>query len=152
VQPPKGYAREDLKPYDAFSPLNRLVDAVPPESNHAREFNDLCARIASGKAAPKDLETARQQLTLWRDNDALLAPTLPKSDLTAELLPLSKGLSRAATIGLLALDALQSRRPLPAATRKQQLAELQLLMKPQAVLLDRIVPGVEMLVQVDRTK
>jgi len=152
VQPPKGYAREDLKPYDAFSPLNRLVDAVPPESNHAREFNDLCARIASGKAAPKDLETARQQLTLWRDNDALLAPTLPKSDLTAELVPLSQGLSHAAAIGLLALDALQSRRPLPAATRKQQLVELQLLMKPQAVLLDRIVPGVEMLVQVDRTK
>jgi hexosaminidase len=152
VQPPKGYAREDLKPYDAFSPLNRLVDAVPPESNRAREFNNLCARIAAGKAAPADWETARQSLTLWRDNDALLGPTLLRSDLTAELVPVSQGLSHAATIGLLALDALHGGRPLPVEMQKMQLSELKQIAKPQAVLLDMIVTGVEALVQACRSK
>ncbi len=152
VQPPRDYAREDLKPYDAFSPLNRLVDAVAPESNQAREFNSLCTRIASGNGSSADWEAARHSLTLWRDNDALLEPTLSNADLTAELVPLSQSLSRTAAIGLLALDALHTRRPLPAATRASQLAELKQLAKPQAVLLDRIVPGVEMLVQANRTK
>ena len=32
VQPPVGYQREELKKYDWYSPLNHLVDAVPPES------------------------------------------------------------------------------------------------------------------------
>jgi hexosaminidase len=152
VQPPRGYAREGLRPYDAFTPLNRLVDAVPPESNQAREFDDLCARIAAGKASPADWGAARRSLTLWRDNDALLEPTLPRSELTAELVPLSQGLSHAAAIGLLALDALHNGRPLSAEIQRTQLGELKQLAKPQAVLLDRIVPGVEKLVQAYRTK
>ena len=36
VQPPVGYQREELKKYDWHSPLNHLVDAVPPESEMAR--------------------------------------------------------------------------------------------------------------------
>jgi hypothetical protein len=96
VQPPRDYARGSLKPSDAFSPLNRLVDAVPPESNTVREFNQIAARIATGKTNSGDWEKARQCLTLWRDNDAVLQPTLLKSDLTAELVPLSQNLSHAA--------------------------------------------------------
>jgi hexosaminidase len=152
VQPPRDYAREDLKPYDAFSPLNRLIDTVPPESDKAREFNELAARIAAGKAAPGDWETARQGLTLWRDNDAVLQPSLVKSELTAELVPLSHNVAQASTIGLLALDSLQKNQPVSAETQKQQLSELKELEKPEAVLLDRIVPGVELLVHATRTQ
>jgi hexosaminidase len=150
VQPPRGYTREGLKPYNAFSPLNRLVDAVPPESNGAREFNNLCIRIAAGNASPADWETARLSLTLWRDNDALLEPTLQQSELTAELVPLSEGLSHTATIGLLALNALQNKQPLPADIRKTQQSDLEQLAKPQAVLLDMIVPGVGVLVRANK--
>jgi hexosaminidase len=146
VQPPRDYAREELRAYDAFYPLNRLVDTVPPESDKAREFNDLAARIAAGKATPEDWQKARQWLALWRDNDATLQPSLPKSTLTAELAPLSHNLSQAATIGLLALDALQNNAPVSAEMQKKQLAELKELEKPQAILLNRIVPGVEVLV------
>ena len=41
VAPPTGYERYALeggKSYTVFTPLNRLVDAVPPESEKAREF------------------------------------------------------------------------------------------------------------------
>lgn len=146
VQPPRDYAREKLKNYDAFTPLNRLVDTVSPESDKARMFNELAARIATGKATSADWEQARQWLTLWRDNDAVLQPSLQRSDLTAELVPVSHHLAHAATMGLLALNSLQNNRPLSADTQKQQLSELKELEKPEAVLLDEIVPGVELLV------
>lgn len=150
VQPPRDYVRGNLKSYDAFSPLNRLVDTVAPESNQAREFNHLSTRIATGKALPTEWEKARQCLLLWRDNDAVLQPALEKSDLTAELVPLSRGLSQVATIGLLALDALQNNLPVSSETQAKQMSQLKELAKPQAVLLDRIIPGVEALVQATR--
>lgn len=147
VQPPRDYTRENLKSYDAFSPLNRLVDTVPPESDKARKFDELAARIATGKADPEDWRKARQWLVLWRDNDAALQPSLAKSELTAELVPLSHNLAQTATIGLLALDALQNNQPVSAETQKQQLSQLKELEKPEAILLNKIVPGVEVLVQ-----
>ena len=152
VQPPRDYAREGLKPYDAFSPLNRLVDTIPPESNKAREFNEVAARIATGKAVSGDWQKARQWLMLWRDNDAVLQPSLVKSALTAELVPLSHNLYQAATIGLLALDALQNSLPVSAETQKKQLSELKEFEKPKAVLVNMIVSGVEVLVQATRTQ
>src|ERR1700731_3586022 len=76
VQPPKDYVRGGLKSYDAFSPLNRLVDTVPPESDEARKFNEVATRIAAGKAASGDWQKVRQWLVLWRDNDAVLQSLL----------------------------------------------------------------------------
>jgi hexosaminidase len=152
VQPPRDYAREELKPYDVFSPLNRLVDTVPPESDLARRFNEIAARIAAGKAASGDWQKARQWLVLWRDNDAVLQPSLVRSALTAELVPVSRNLSQAATIGLIALDALQNSTLVNGETQKKQLSELKELEKPEAVLLNRIVPGVEVLVQATKTQ
>jgi hexosaminidase len=152
VQPPRDYARESLKQYDVFSPLNRLVDTVPPESDAAREFKQIAARISTVKTVPGDWQKARQWLVLWRDNDAVLQPSLVQSALTAELVPLSRNLSKAATIGLLALDSLQNGLPVTAETQKEQLSQLKDLEKPEAVLIDMIVPGVEVLVEAAKTK
>ncbi len=146
VQPPEGYEREGLREYDYYVPLNRMVDAVPPESDQGREFDELAVKLAAGTATPDEGKQARAWLTLWRDNDAHLQPLLLQSDLTAELVPVSRGLSQAATIGLAALDALENHQALADADRQQKLATLKGLEAPQAVLLDRIVPGVETLV------
>ncbi|MGA2536354.1 MAG: family 20 glycosylhydrolase, partial [Terracidiphilus sp.] len=87
VQPPRGYAREELKQYTALTPLNRLVDAVPPESETARRFNQLASLIAAGKASPQQWQEAQAWLVRWRDNDAKLQPSLSDSELTQELAP-----------------------------------------------------------------
>jgi hexosaminidase len=152
VQPPRDYAREGLKSYDAFSPLNRLVDAVPPESDKAREFNEIAARIATGKAAPGDWQKAHQWLVLWRDNDAVLQPSLGNSALTAELVPLSHNVAQTATIGLLALASLQDNLPVNLETQKKELSTLKEFERPEAVLMNRIVPGVTVLVRAARTR
>ena len=150
VEPPKEYARESLAIYGSYTPLNRLVDAVPAESQTAREFNELAARIASGNASAADLAEARQWLTFWRDNDAALQPLLAASSLTQELAPMSLNLKQAAGIGLEALSSLESHKPVSSSAQEQQLESLKKLKAPEAVLLNAIVPGVEQLVQVSR--
>ncbi len=147
VQPPVGYAREDMRPYTTLSPLNRLVDAVPPESEMARKFNELAKVIAAGKATPEQWQKAHDWLVRWRDNDAKLAPSLGDSELTAELIPLSRSLAQVAGIGLEALDDLKNHRTVSAEANEKNLEVLKAAGKPQAVLVDKVVPAVELLVK-----
>ncbi len=147
VEPPKEYAREELGNYDTYTPLNRMVDAVPPESDRARDFRDLANRIAAGQGTSSDWQQARQWLTLWRDNDAALQRLLPQSALTVELVPVSRNLSEAAAIGLSALDSLENHQPVTPSIRQEQLSSLKSMEAPQAVLIDTVVPGVETLVR-----
>jgi hexosaminidase len=147
VQPPEGYQREDLKPYDTSSPLNHLVDAVPPESETARQFSEIVKRIVAGKASPDDWQKARAWLVLWRDNDAKLQSSLGRSAITDELVPLSHDVSQVAAIGLRALDDLENHRPGSPDLVASNMQLLKTAGKPEAVLRDMIVPPVESLVQ-----
>jgi hexosaminidase len=147
VQPPKEYAREELREYTSLSPLNHLVDAISPESNTAREFAQICKRIAAGSASPQDWETAHNWLTLWRDNNAKLQPTLGQSDITAELAPVSKSLHDVAEIGLSTLESLHQHTVIAAETQRRNLEVLTAAAKPQAVLLLMVAPPIELLVK-----
>jgi hexosaminidase len=147
VQPPVGYERESLKEYDWHSPLNHLVDAVPPESNTARNFSNLVAAIVAGTASPEQWQKAKDQLARWRDNDAKLQPSLKQSDITAELIPVSQTLAQVSAIGLRALDDLQNHRAADAATTQSDTQTLKGAEKPQGVLRNMIVAPVEALVK-----
>ena len=152
VQPPVGYQREELKQYNWHSPLNHLVDAVPPESETARRFARLASAIAAGHADPEQFSEAREWLTLWRNNGAKLEPSLNNSDITAELVPLSQSLSKVAAIGLRALDDLENRRMPGTAATQNDLQWLKAAEKPQAVLRNMTVAPVESLVQAAATQ
>ena len=147
VQPPIGYEREELKHYDATSALNRLVDAVPPESEVARRFAEAAKAVADGSASAEERREVRHWLVAWRENDAKLEPQLAKSELTAELAPVSQTLAQVATFGLEALDDLENHRVLDAGIAQRELEILKQAEKPQAVLRDMVVTPVEVLVQ-----
>jgi hexosaminidase len=151
VQPPRLYERQELRTFTDFTPLNHLDDAVPPESDTAREFNEIAKRIISGRATPGEWQRARAWLTLWRDNDAALQPLLARSVLTKDLAPVSQNLSEVAEIGLRALDDLQEKRTVKGEDRKSTIEFLKRSAKPQAVLLLMVVPSVELLVEATRT-
>jgi hexosaminidase len=136
-----------MKEHHPSTPLNRLADAVPPESETARRFNELAQLIVNGKASPQQWQEARERLALWRDNDAKLEPLLGGSELTEELIPLSQSLSQVAAAGLQALDDLENHRTADAALYAKNLQTVKDAEKPQAELLDKAAPGVELLLQ-----
>jgi hexosaminidase len=146
LQPPQGYERESLHEYNSASPLNRMVDAVPPESETARRFAQLAILISVGNAPPKQWQEAHDLLVMWRDNDAKLEPELSSSELTAELSAVSHSLSQVAAIGLQSLDDLKNHRVLSADARAKNMQLLKAAAKPRAVLVDEVASPVELLV------
>jgi hexosaminidase len=144
LEPVKDYDRGKTQSYSTEVPLNRLVDAVPPESELAREFTDLVAKAAVDSSARTEV---RKWLTAWRDNDRKLQPFLPASVLLADLSPLSHDLSSLGTAGLEALDAIESSQPVAPDKRSQQLAIVDESSKPHAEMMIVIAPAIRLLVK-----
>ena len=138
VQPAALGPRTRTHKYTQQTPLNRLVDAARPESEAAREFAALVEKM--------DRAQIRAWLTRWRDNDAKLRPTLEKSALLAEDIPVSKDLSQLGTIGLQALDYIERNQRPTEAWVKEQRAFLEDAKKLHAELFIAIVPSIRKLV------
>jgi hexosaminidase len=125
VEPVKDYNRwDDAKgPIDFHAPLNRMIDAVYPESDVALRFQSLVEKyIQSGYKDQATDAQIRTYLTAWRDNDAKLSPLLSQSFLLQEVTPLSANLSALGAAGLQALDYLDKSQSPPDSWRAQQLA------------------------------
>lgn len=97
VEPVKEYEREKTQVYDVEAPLNHLVDAVPPESDQARQVEILAQRAIHDPSARLQL---RKLFMEWRDNDAHLEPYLATSALRKPLIPLSQSLSQLGVLGV----------------------------------------------------
>ena len=103
--------------------------------------------IVAKSATPEEWEQAEQWLTLWRDNDATLQPLLERSEITRELAPVSENLRKTAVAGLTALNDIRSKQTAGPDWRNQQVEFLKTAAKPEAVLIDGIVPSVQKLVE-----
>ncbi len=140
LEPVKGYARERARHYNRLTPLNRLVDATPPESNVARKFAEL---VDDWNAHQEEI---RQWLAKWQSNQARLAPLLDRSALLQEDIPLANEVSALAAAGLGAMDYLKSGKPAPQEWVAQQHTMLDQAAKPVAELTIAIQPAVRKLV------
>ena len=150
VEPVKDYTRGDaLKgAWDFRAPLNHLVDAVNPESQRARHFRDLVnSYLQSNNKDAMTEAQIRAHLAAWRDNDAKLRPTLQKSFLLQELVPLSGNLSTLSAAALFALDYLDKSEAAPETWRTQQFALIQQAKTPQANLLLMVVDPIQQLIE-----
>ena len=150
VEPVKDYNRWDdaQGPIDFHYPLTRMIDAVYPESDVAREFSNAVEQFA--QSGYKDRALAAQirgQLTLWRDNDARLSPLLQRSSLLKENVAVSQNLAMIGAAGLQALDYLDKGIPEPDLWKTQQLSVIEQAKKPSAGLLLVVVAPVQQLVQ-----
>jgi hexosaminidase len=150
VEPVKDYHRwDDSKgPIDFHAPLTRMIDAVYPESETAREFSTVVQQfVQSGYKDRAAAAKIRSSLTLWRDNDAKLRPLLPQSALLQENVPVSQNLAMLSAAGLQALDYLENGQPEPDLWKTQQLAVIEQASKPTAGLLLMVVMPVQQLVE-----
>lgn len=150
VEPVKDYTRADniRGRWDFRSPLNRLVDAVSPESETARRFGVLVKAYIQSNCKDKAAEAQiRTWLAAWRENDAKLEPMLQQSFLLNEVAPISKDLSVLGSAGLQALDYLDNSQSSPEAWRTQQLAAIQSAQAQRADLLIMVAAPVQQLVE-----
>jgi hexosaminidase len=147
VEPVKEYEREKTQAFSTQTPLNRLVDAVSPESSAAREFNILVQQAIQDPNSRLEL---RKWFKRWRDNDARLQPFLSSSASLQELIPLSHQLYSLGSIGLAALDNIEPGTPVAADKRNQQLAAIDDASKPHAELFLVVSSGVRQLVAAEQ--
>jgi hexosaminidase len=150
LEPVKDYTRGDSTSWKAIttSPLNHIVDAVPPESDAARRFGELVDKFISTSCLDDDTaQRLRAQFTVWRDNDARLRSLAQRSFLVQEAAGKSQDLSALGAMGLAALDVIARRQPAPDSWKAQQLSALEQLKKPQAQLLLVPVAAVQKLVE-----
>ena len=149
LEPVKDYTREETMQVRAISttPLNRVVDAVPPESDAGRRFDELVRSFTSGACRDTaKLAQIRAQLLRWRDNDADLQTLATKSSFVKEVAPISQDLTAVANAGLAALDALAQARPLADDTKTQLTATIAAAAKAKSQLLLIPAPSVQQLV------
>jgi hexosaminidase len=150
VEPVKDYTREATAPAEPTSstPLNRLVDAVPLESDAAYHFAALVDKfIRAGCCDSSEEARLRAQLVRWRENDAKLQPLEQRSFLVKEVAATSQDLSALGAAGLAALDYFAKGSPAPADWKAQQLAALEQIKKPKAQLLLMPAAAVQKLVE-----
>jgi hexosaminidase len=147
VEPVKDYEREKTQAFSTQTALNRLVDAVSPESNDGREFNILAKQAIQDPNSRLEL---RKWFQRWRDNDAKLQPLLSSSSSLQELIPLSHELCNLGSIGLEALDNIEAGSPVTADKRNQELAAIDEAAKPHAELFLVVGSGVRQLVAAER--
>lgn len=149
VEPIKDYTREETAPEKPSSlvPLNRLIDAVHPESRAARNFSMMVDALIAGHANEDATQSIRMMLLTWQDNRSKLQPLESQSFLLKEVVPLSQDLSAVATAGLQALDYLDRQQQPPDDWKAEQVSLLQEAEKPKAQLLLMVVPPIKKLVE-----
>jgi len=120
---------------------------VYPESDSARDFSNRVQQFGQSGYKDRVVEAQiREQLTLWRDNDAKLNPLLQRSALLQEDIPVSQNLAMIGAAGLQALDYLDKGLPEPDLWKTQQMAVIDQSKKPVAGLLLMVVNPVQQLV------
>ena len=130
------------------TPLNRMVDAVLPESEVARRFSQMVNQfVGSNFQDTKAKSDIRSLLLAWRDNDNELRPLLQNSYLLKELSPVSQTLSSLGGVGLQALDDIDKGERGSDSWHKEQIAIFQEAEKPAADLFLAVAPAVQKLVE-----
>ncbi|MGB9515242.1 MAG: family 20 glycosylhydrolase [Candidatus Acidiferrum sp.] len=123
LEPVKDYNRESTPGEEPTSlkPLNRMVDAVHPESEVSRRFSVAVDQFVGSSC--KDAAQAgalRAQLAQWAAIDGRIQPLVQSSVLVQNAAPASAAFSQAAELALSAMDRISQGLPLPDALRKQQ--------------------------------
>lgn len=127
LEPAQYYTRHHLKfragNYHQFEPLNRLADALPPESETVRQLDRLVGQLLQDKSSDASGEI-RTLLTRWQQNAAQVAPIMAGNYLLKDLQPVVGDVSALAALGLRLLDIHQQGKGLTATARQQAQRQL----------------------------
>jgi hexosaminidase len=91
----------------SLTPLNRFVDAIPPENESVRAMELAAARFVKDPARAEDAEYLRERFAQWAANHARFEPLARGNVFLEELSPLSTDLSALGRLGLELLAAIE---------------------------------------------
>jgi hexosaminidase len=104
IEPLKGYDRHGQAEYTFYSPLTRAVDAAWPDAPKARVFRHRVDDFIRINTTQEAADALRRDLNTWKNNHQYLKPLIAASPILKEIESLSEDLSRAADIGLEAIE------------------------------------------------
>jgi hexosaminidase len=99
--------RARTRQYTSLVSLNRLVDAVPPESGEAARFGRLVDGLLADPSHREGEEDISHALAAWRRLPAALETHWTANPMLAEAQPLADDLAALSALGLQALPALR---------------------------------------------
>ncbi len=107
LEPVKEYTRTDtVGGYTTSTPLNRLVDSLPPESDTARRFRNRVDRfLGRGATGDEDAAEIRREIVGWLENIPRVLPVLRSNKVLLEAAPVADNESVLCEAALLALRA-----------------------------------------------
>jgi hexosaminidase len=143
VEPVKEYNRGRHATFTSLMALNRLVDAVRPESDEAREFARMVETLLADPARTAGRERLADTMRRWQ-RDARDAAPLFGGMLLRDAEPVAGNVASISAVGLRALDALATKTPL--VLTPEERGALAAAAKPVADLLLAVVPAVNRLV------
>ncbi len=146
LEPVKGYSR-NAETYTSSSPINRLVDSIPPESNAAREFRSAVDGYLAAPKSQRDSKAFRDRLSKWAEAALDVRPMFEQNSLLIGDLPTSAAVEALCRTGLEAVTYLDEGTKAPAGwkDRSAQLVS-QYDHKPVGDMLIQIAPGIAKLV------
>jgi hexosaminidase len=107
VEPLEDHERAASGRYTQQTPLNRLVDSVPPESGACRAFSERVEAFVSDPARQAERDAVRARLSEWQALEPRLRPLLEGSALLREAAPLAREASALAAAGLEAVECVE---------------------------------------------
>lgn len=143
LEPVKGYSRHAAR-YTSTTPLNRLVDSIPPETDTAREFRNAVDRYLANHDNADEL---KKQLTTWAENVSTVRPMLESNSLLTEDIPIADALATLCRIGQESLSYLTPGASATADWKQRSLSQIDDAAKPKADILIRIAPAIQKLVE-----
>ena len=136
--------RQRSKKYTSLTPLNRMVDAVLPESDTARQFESMVRQfIANPSGAAGAGGRIRELLNSWIQKEEKVSPLLQQSYLLKEVEPAFELIASLCARGLEALDYIESRQKAPEQWNKETAALLERSGRPAAEMLPAIVGSIK---------
>jgi hexosaminidase len=153
LEPVKGYSRHAER-YNISTPFNRLVDAMPPESDAARRFRDAVDQYLARPKDQRDSAPLRRQLTLWLDNIDKVRPMLQTNSLLSENIETADALATLCHTGQDALSYLDARASQAATSDWKQRTQtaVSTAAARHGDILIMIAPGIQKLVDAVQTQ
>jgi len=146
LEPVKGYSRHADR-YTTSTPLNRLADAIAPESDAAREFRDAVDAYLASPKGQRNSAALQQSLAKWAQAAESARPIFQNECLLTQDMPVLDAVTTLSKAGEEALSYLESGNPPPADWKQRRQGALSAYVnKRVGDVLVQIAPGVEKLV------